>query len=189
MEFCNHRAFLIHGCGEMENNEHVWKGKFIHRNIDQAKNYKRNNENFYSAVKVYSDVLNLEGVIDLLEFNYSEYIIHEYKKGSPKNISTAWENDIIQVEALMYCFKEMNFNINYSYIYYAETKNKIKVNWELNSTSKIENKIADLSNIIMGKRRTTPEYSKKCDGCSLYNTCLPKSSNTNLFDYWNTKDD
>ena len=88
-----------------------------------------------------------------------------------------WDNDFIQLVAQMYLLRENGYSCIHSYIYYRESKQKVKIHWqdfyiEILKIALI--RIRELSN------STRPEpliNSKKCIRCSLNEVCLPDETN------------
>ena len=94
----------------------------------------------------------------------------EYKRGKPK----AEDSDILQVAAQALCLEEMLCcRIPYGYIYYGETRHRMKVEFTDEIQEKVKNTFAEMHRYY--EQRYTPKVktSKKCNACSLKDICLP----------------
>lgn len=137
-EFCPRQWALIHIEQQWEENQKTIQGQEVHKKVDQPE-IKEKRKGFITsrAMPVHSHQLQVTGVCDVVEFsldnqgvelnNYEgKYKVSpvEYKRGSPKTN----EVDILQLVAQAICLEEMLVcSIEEGYIYYNETKHRIKI--------------------------------------------------------------
>ncbi len=96
----------------------------------------------------------------------------EYKHGRVKNEPI----DEVQLCAQAFCLEEMlSARINVGYIFYGKTRRRHAVMFDDKLRTHTESLIHKLH--MMNDARVTPvaRYEKKCDNCSLYDACLPKT--------------
>ncbi len=118
--------------------------------------------------------IKLEGAPDL----WQPFPV-EYKRGKPK----IDDCDRIQLCAQAICLEEMlklsDGSISEGALFYGRPRRREQVT--LNAV--LRNKTASLANEMhrLHAKGTTPKakYSKKCQSCSLYNQCLPKTTGIN----------
>lgn len=186
--FCKRRWALINIEQVWEDNADTRLGQYIHKNADDPFfEEKRQNRIIIRSVPISSDILGLNGIIDVLELTKSKdgvfiknypglwkpYVI-EYKKGTYKNA----DFDIYQLVAEVMCIEEMlNTKINKSSIYY-KTSNK---RFEIEITDKLRNDVIKACNDMheLFEKGITPkaEDNKNCTRCSMYEKCMPRITN------------
>lgn len=182
--FCRRQWALIHIEQQWDENIHTTDGNIMHRNVhDNSFNEKRGNVIIARSMAVSSSRIGLSGECDVVEFHRDENGIEifgrdgkykvvpiEYKRGKPK----ANESDIMQLAAQAMCLEDMLCcDISVGYLFYGETKKRLKVEITDDLRTRTKNIIADMHN--MYKRRHTPKVkrTKACNACSLKNICLP----------------
>lgn len=182
--FCRRQWALIHIEQQWSENWRTTDGSIMHRNVhDSAFNEKRGDVITTRAMAVSSPRLGITGECDVVEFVSSpggveikgrkgrySVIPVEYKRGEPK------ENlcDEMQLAAQAICLEEMLCcDIPKGYIYYGETRRRVKVDISADLREKTEAAVKDMHN--MYDRRYTPKVrrTKSCNACSLKNICLP----------------
>ncbi len=185
--FCQRQWALIHIEKQWSENLRTVEGKQLHERVD--------NPDFFEArggiltarsVPVSSYTLGFYGVADMVEFNAVKengVILHgrsgkwlpvpiEYKRGKPKKDVV----DEVQLCTQAMCLEEMLYTvIEYGYIFYGETKHRIKVIFD----EELRNQVISFSEQMhsMYERQLTPKANtanKHCKSCSLVEACLPK---------------
>lgn len=169
--YCPRQFALIHIEEIYEENIFTLEGNFVHEKVDGKEHRSRNNcEN---SVPVWSDEFGIYGVIDVLEYKDNIMYPVEYKRGKKKKKLA----DEVQLCAQVLCLEELhNVSIKTAYIYYysSRSRKKVKINQEIREKT---NKIIKNARTLIKKRITpTPNYSSKCDNCSLNELCLPKAN-------------
>lgn len=160
------------------------EGRILHENVHNPEmNEKRGNVIVVRAMPVHSRKMGVSGECDVVEFHKSDKGAHingregvympvpvEYKRGEPKSDNI----DILQLVAQALCLEEMFCtDINYGYIYYGETRHRLKVDFD----DEIRNEVVKLFEEmhLYYRRGYTPKVkiSKKCNACSLKDLCVP----------------
>lgn len=180
--FCKHQWGLIHIESVWEDNVLTYQGSALHERVDDPEIKESRGNTYYSrGVAVSSDVLKLQGVIDVIEFVKSDdgiYIeekggcyfprIIEYKRGVPKE----GQEDKIQLTALAMTFEEMKgITLDYGYIFYFGTRKREKVDFNAELRTKVK-ELAEEMHAYFDKRLTPPPQKKpSCKSCSMESQC------------------
>ena len=182
--FCRRQWALIHIEMQWKENLRTVEGQILHENAHNPEmNEKRGNVIVVRAMPVHSRKMGVSGECDVVEFHKSDQGAHingregvympvpvEYKRGEPKSDNI----DILQLAAQALCLEEMFCtDINYGYIYYGETRHRLKVDFD----DEIRNEVVRLFEEmhLYYRRGYTPKVkiSKKCNACSLKDLCVP----------------
>ena len=182
--FCRRQWALIHIEMQWKENLRTVEGQILHENAHNPEmNEKRGNVIVVRAMPVHSRKMGVSGECDVVEFHKSDKGAHingregvympvpvEYKRGEPKSDNI----DILQLAAQALCLEEMFCtDINYGYIYYGETRHRLKVDFD----DEIRNEVVKLFEEmhLYYRRGYTPKVkiSKKCNACSLKDLCVP----------------
>ena len=182
--FCRRQWALIHIEMQWKENLRTVEGQILHENAHNPEmNEKRGNVIVVRAMPVHSRKMGVSGECDVVEFHKSDKGAHingregvympvpvEYKRGEPKSNNI----DILQLAAQALCLEEMFCtDINYGYIYYGETRHRLKVDFD----DEIRNEVVKLFEEmhLYYRRGYTPKViiSKKCNACSLKDLCVP----------------
>ena len=182
--FCRRQLALIHIEMQWKENLKTVEGQILHENAHNPEmNEKRGNVIVVRAMPVHSRKMGVSGECDVVEFHKSDKGAHingregvympvpvEYKRGEPKSDNI----DILQLAAQALCLEEMFCtDINYGYIYYGETRHRLKVDFD----DEIRNEVVKLFEEmhLYYRRGYTPKVkiSKKCNACSLKDLCVP----------------
>lgn len=183
-EFCRRQWALIHIEQQWEENYRTADGSVMHRNVhDAGFHEKRGNVVISRAMAVSSARLGISGECDAVEFRKDasgidiygldgRYIVIpvEYKRGEPKEN----DSDKMQLCAQAMCLEEMLCcEIDTGYLYYGESRHRMKVEISAELREKTENALKEMHELF--RRRYTPKVrrSKACNACSLKNICLP----------------
>ena len=193
--FCRRQWALIHIEMQWKENLRTVEGQILHENAHNPEmNEKRGNVIVVRAMPVHSRKMGVSGECDVVEFHKSDKGAHingregvyqlvpvEYKRGEPKSDNI----DILQLAAQALCLEEMFCtDINYGYIYYGETRHRLKVDFD----DEIRNEVVKLFEEmhLYYRRGYTPKVkiSKKCNACSLKDLCVPVlNKNTSVAEY------
>lgn len=183
--FCKRQWALIHIENLWKENSYTLEGQILHEKADKPFiKEKRKTKIISRAMPISSKRLGLSGILDVIEFNKADDgiklkgkkglwkpTIIEYKRGKKKKYSY----DECQLMAEAICIEEsFDIKLDYSYIYYGETDNRIKVLFD-----------KDLRNLTFETAKNMHEYFKnkivpkaqiyrKCRLCSLNEVCNPR---------------
>lgn len=182
--FCRRQWALIHIEQQWDENYRTVDGHIMHEKVHHLLNHeKRGKLIIVNAMPVSSPKLGISGECDTIELIKDEngialpslndkYIITpvEYKRGKPKEEDC----DAVQLMAQALCLEDMLCcDILFGFLYYGETRHRIKVDFNNALRTKTENIIKEMHDLY--KKQYTPiaKKRKKCNACSLKNICLP----------------
>jgi CRISPR-associated exonuclease Cas4 len=170
-EYCPRRFYWEYVLGEMADNEHIIIGRHLHRNINQESVIQEGNTTIHRQQWVWSDKLQVKGIIDAVEEKDGFLVPIEYKKGRMKKHL----NDHFQLCAAALCLEEKTGkNIAYGEIFYHSSRRRQKVDFTKQLRSLTQQAVQHAHELV---NQTIPypiNNVKKCQDCSLKAICLPK---------------
>ena len=175
--FCQRQCGLIHVEGVWSENVFTTKGKIMHERADSGDDESRGDIRIVRGLNIYSKRLGISGRADVVEFikKGQETIPYpvEYKLGKPKsNIS-----DLAQLCAQALCLEEMlRAPVTEAAIFYGKPRKRLVVQLSPELRLKTEKIISDIHKMVKDSRVPSARYEKKCDSCSLKDTCMPKTT-------------
>jgi len=177
--FCKRQCALIHIELVWEENYFTAQGRNLHERVDQGGERPGGKVKTEYAVPLRSIELGLVGKADVVEYHLSvkagektwvPYPV-EYKRGRPKKD----DSDRVQLCAQTICLEEMmGLEIREGALYYGRTRRRFQVDFDMELREKTKNASEQLHVFIKAGETPPPDYSSKCDRCSLISVCLPK---------------
>ena len=188
--FCERQCALIHLEGEWAENRLTVLGDQLHERVhEDPGSESRGDLRVVRGLALRSLRLGLTGVSDVVEFaragpaGVDENGVAlpgcsgrwharpvEYKRGRPKSDDC----DLVQVGAQGLCLEEMlGGPVTEGVLFYAALRRRTVVPIDDTLRATVEFAASRLHELI--QRRVTPpaRYEKKCDNCSLIDTCMP----------------
>lgn len=160
----------------------TYEGHRLHKRVHDGELKESRGDTYYSrGVAVCSDILRVQGVIDLIEFTNNKrgiYIeekgdfyfprIVEYKKGVPKE----GLEDKLQLVTLAMAFEEMKgIKLDYGYLFYFGTKKREKVVFSEELRQAAVKAISEMHYFFDNRITPLPEKKPACKSCSLEAVC------------------
>lgn len=175
--YCPRRCALIHIEQVWEENIFTAEGRIMHEKVDTANRESRGNVRIEYGVPMRSLRLGLIGKADVVEFHKKgeKWIPFpvEYKRGKPKPDDC----DRVQLCAQALCLEEMlDVEITAGTLFYGQTRRREDVVFDEALRAETEDAARKVHELIESGITPKPEYSKKCECCSLLNLCMPKVS-------------
>lgn len=169
-EYCPRRFYLEYVSGEMEDNEHVILGRHLHRNIDEENTVQEGEMIIHRHQWVWSDRLQISGIIDAVEEQDGQLIPIEYKKGQMgQHLS-----DHFQLCAAGLCLEERTGReIAQGEIFYHANRRRERVIFTPELRQMTEAAIAAAQSAVDQPIPALISHRKKCQACSLQGICLP----------------
>ncbi|MFK0729605.1 MAG: CRISPR-associated protein Cas4 [Gloeotrichia echinulata GP01] len=171
--YCPHRCWKMFCAGEFIDNQYTIEGTSLHERVHTVGEGYREDVWQVRAIWLKSDKYQLIGKSDLIEAENGEWYPVEYKRGRKGE----WDNDELQVCAQALCLEEMTGrSINTGYIYYAHSHQRqlVDINKELRESAIAT--IQAVQQILFTGVMPKATKTKRCDGCSLYASCLPQAA-------------
>lgn len=170
-EYCPRRFYWEYVLGEMADNEHIILGRHLHRNINEEGDVWEGDKLIHRQQWVWSDRLQIKGIIDAVEEENGQLIPVEYKKGR----MSQHLNDHFQLCAAALCLEEKTGQtISHGEIFYYGNRRRQRVKFTLQLRQWTEEAIANAHATAIGLMPPPIDNTKKCRDCSLKRICLPK---------------
>ncbi len=182
--FCKRQCALIHLERVWNENALTLIGKDFHERVDEVKSENKKTIKIEKSFSLRSDKFKIIGIADIVEFHLKGMKWHpypvEYKVGKPK----AENHDEVQLCAQALCLEEMlDLNIREGAIFYGKTREKIKVEINLELRNLTIEAIEGFHELMNSKKLPRANYNKKCEKCSLKEVCMPELETINLKNY------
>jgi len=175
LAFCERQWALIHLEQQWSENRLPAEGRKLHERSDHGEPETREGVRITRGLHLRSLRLGLTGKADVIEFRKQCPFPIEYKRGRPKS----GRYDEIQLCAQALCLEEMlGVAVPEGALFYGQPRRRTAVAFDPELRQETERLAARLH--FLSAARITPraKYQKKCDSCSLYSVCLPKSTGT-----------
>jgi CRISPR-associated exonuclease Cas4 len=170
-EYCPRRFYWEYVLGEMVENEHIIRGRHLHRHINEVGEVWEENTLIHRQQWVWSDRLGVKGIIDAVEEENGQLIPIEYKKGR----MAQHLNDRFQLCAAALCLEEKTGReIPYGEIFYHGNRRRQRIDFTDRLRQATEDAIASARATANSTMPLPIDNPKKCRDCSLKSICLPK---------------
>jgi len=176
--FCERQWALIHIEQQWAENRLTAEGRVLHEKAHEPGDESRGGVRICRGLRIRSLRLGLSGQADVVEFHHQPAgsdrpFPIEYKRGRPKPSRC----DEVQLCAQALCLEEMlGLEIERGAIFYGQPRRRMEVEFSLELRKETET-LAERMRFLYARRITPPAvYLPKCDRCSLFDICLPKSA-------------
>ena len=172
--YCPRRFWYMYVQGEMKENAHVLRGVINHERA-HTPGYETipAGVTIHRRVYVYSHTLGITGYTDLLEEQADGRLVPvEYKQGQQGK----WSNDEAQLCAQALCLEEMTGKtISEGAIFYFGSRRRVMVAFTEALRDQTRRYIQQMQwTLAHGNTPAHTDQRQRCNGCSLYEVCLPK---------------
>lgn len=154
----------------------------MHDKVHEEGSELRGSVRIERALALRSLRLGLSGMADVVEFHRQADgswlpLPVEYKRGKPKPD----DSDKVQLCAQAMCLEEMlQTIISAGAIFYGKTRRRLDVAFNEALRLKTEEIAQKTHELIEAGLTPKAAYSAKCDSCSLFEICLPKTIERNM---------
>jgi len=179
--FCERQCALIHIEQVWAENQFTAEGRIMHERVHAADRESRGTVRIEYAMPLRSLRLGLIAKADVVEFHrdtessddiWLPYPV-EYKRGKPKKDNS----DKVQLCAQALCLEEMlDVDIPAGALFYGKTRRRQDVAFDSVLRKETENTAKRFHDLVERQVTPKPVYSKKCDKCSMYELCIPKTA-------------
>lgn len=191
--FCERQCALIHVEGAWQDNALTASGSSAHERVDEAPGESRRDLRIARGLALRSLRLGLAGRADVVEFHRSEDGVAvegrrgrwrafpvEYKRGRPKSHRA----DEVQLCAQALCLEEMlGGEVREGALFYGKPRRRALVVFDEELRGLVERSAVRLHELVAGGITPPAIYEKKCDSCSLFEICRPKSLSKSAASY------
>lgn len=164
--------------------EQIWaenrltaEGRIMHDKVHEEGSESRGSVRIERALHLRSLRLGLSGMADVVEFHrqadgsWQPFPV-EYKRGKPKPD----KSDAVQLCAQALCLEEMlGVRIESGSIFYGKTRHRHDVSFDEALRDMTEDIARKTHELIDAGITPKAVYEKKCESCSLFELCLPKT--------------
>jgi len=183
MLFCERQCALIHVEQAWAENRLTAEGRIMHDRVHGADRESRGDVRIEYAMPLRSLRLGLIAKADVVEFHRKttpcEETVEkwqpfpvEYKHGKPKKDNS----DKVQLCAQAMCLEEMlDIEIPEGAIFYGKTRRRQDVVFDSALRQETEETSNRFHSLVESGKTPKPMYAKRCDSCSVYELCLPKT--------------
>ena len=186
LQFCERQWGLIHIEQQWEENRLTAEGRILHERVHEAGTEARPGVVIARGLHLQSLRLGLTGQADVVEFHESAAGVGlpgrkgwwrpfpvEYKRGRPKADSC----DDVQLCAQALCLEEMfGTVIAVGALFYGLSRRRTEIRFDDDLRART-GELARRMHELYSLRVTPPAvYAKKCERCSLYDRCLPRTT-------------
>lgn len=189
LAFCERQWGLIHIEQHWEENRFTAEGRLLHDRVHDAASESRPGVLISRGLHVHSFRFGLTGQADVVEFHplggpegaacipdregwWRPFPI-EYKRGLPKADCC----DEVQLCAQVLCLEEMfGVTIPRGALFYGKVRRRTDVDFAQGLRERVEQLSARMHELHSAGVTPAAEYSRKCEKCSLYDRCLPRTA-------------
>lgn len=175
--FCERQCALIHIEQLWDENLFTAQGRIMHEKVHSETAERRRDIRVEYGMPLRSLKLGLSGKADLIEFHrqrdgsWRPFPV-EFKRGRNKPDN----RDKVQLCAQAICLEEMmSLSVPQGAIYYGKERHRTEVEFGESLRQDTEQTAARLHRLIESGKTPPPVYEEKCDTCSLFSLCLPKT--------------
>ena len=176
--FCERQCALIHIEQVWEENRLTAEGHILHERVHEQDSESWGEVRIERGIALRSLRLGLSGVADVIEFhqvpgeNKWQPFPVEYKRGKPKPDSC----DAVQLCAQALCLEEMlELEVMRGALYYGKIHRRHEVIFDEKLRRETEETAKQVHELIASGETPRPVYKLKCDNCSLFQLCMPKT--------------
>jgi CRISPR-associated exonuclease Cas4 len=177
--FCERQCALIHVEQVWAENRLTAEGKIMHERVHEADRESRGDVRIEYGLPLRSLRLGLIAKADVVEFHRKKtpgeiwlpYPV-EYKHGKPKKDNS----DKVQLCAQAMCLEEMlGVEIPEGAIFYGKTRHRHDVIFDCELKKETEETARRFHALVESGKTPKPIYARRCESCSVYEYCLPKT--------------
>lgn len=185
-QYCPRLAYLEWVQCEWEDSADTVEGRFTHRRVDRPggdlpdpSGEDRREEIHARALTLASPRLGLIARMDLVEGENNRAIPVDYKRGKRPHVAGgAYDPERVQLCVQGMILAEHGFTCDEGILYYAESRERVRVVFDEELRALTSNAIDGLRMIAAGGQIPPPlRDSPKCARCSLVGICLPDEVN------------
>ncbi len=194
LAYCPRQWALIHLEQAWSDNRFTAEGNLLHRRSDSAAGESRGEVYVARSLRLHSYRLGLAGIADVVEFHrdpdgvtlpgrpgrWRPYPV-EYKRGRPKE----GEFDRVQLCAQALCLEEMlDTGVSEGSLFYGKTRRRQQVAFDQALRARTTSLAEEMHRLWEAGQTPPAEYGPRCDQCSLFEQCQPKSIGRQRASIW-----
>lgn len=186
---CPRRCALIHIEQVWSENANTAEGRVLHEKVDSGKNESRGDLKILRSLRLRSFRLGITGIADVIELHrcnesdggsripgvdgFWKPFPVEYKRGASKDLR-CYE---VQLCAQALCLEEMlSAHIPGGALFLGQKQHRTPVAFDTALRTETEAVCLAVQTLCANGNTPSAVYSKRCQSCSLFETCLPRSA-------------
>ena len=168
--YCPRQCALIHVEQTFDENLYTLRGNAVHARVDEPASEEIQGVRVERAVPLWSKRLGLIGKADVVEFHGDTPYPVEYKHGPRRE----HEHDDLQVCAQALCLEEMiGKAVPRGAIFHHSSRRRREVVFNESLRHCVEEAVLAIRKMLAERVLPPPVNDKRCDHCSLKESCLP----------------
>jgi len=168
--YCPRQCALIHLEQTFDENLYTLRGNAAHARVDEPTSEEIQGVRVERAVPLWSKRLGLVGKADVVEFHGDTPYPVEYKHGPRRE----HEHDDLQVCAQAMCLEEMvGKAVTRGAIFHHSSRRRREVVFDESLRHSVEEAVVAIRTMLAERVLPPPVNDKRCDHCSLKESCLP----------------
>jgi CRISPR-associated exonuclease Cas4 len=168
--YCPRQCALIHVEQVWDENLYTMRGRDVHENVDDISSHELSGVRFERALPIWNRRLGLVGKADLVEFHGDIPYPVEYKSGRKRRGTP----ETTQLCAQALCLEEMfGVPVEKGALYWHGSRERREVTFTDEMRERVEELASALHGMIEARLVPPPVNDRRCDDCSLRDSCLP----------------
>ncbi len=177
--YCPRQCALIHVEQVWDENLYTMRGRDTHENVDEESSHLLHDVRYERALPIWSKLLNIVGKADMVEFHGDVPYPVEYKSGRHRK----GHPETIQLCAQAVCLEEMfNIKVEKGALFWHGSRERREVVFTGAMRSQVEEVAAAVNEMVIKRNTPPPVNDRRCEDCSLKESCLPHAVFTRLDD-------
>ena len=189
--FCSRRFALLHIEQIWTENVLTAEGRLLHEKADSGENESRGDLRILRSLHIRSLRLGVMGIADVVELHRLDLVAGgraipgingtwmpfpvEYKRGAAKSI----ESYEVQLCAQAICLEEMlGAQIPDGALFLGTRQHRVPVSFDSALRERTETACQEMQQLFVAGTTPHAVYSKRCESCSVIESCQPKSAGT-----------
>ena len=168
--YCPRQCALIHLEQVWDENLYTMRGRDVHEQVHDDSSHELAGVKLERSLPIWSRRLNLIGTADLVEFHNGVPYPVEYKSGRHRRGNP----EIIQLCAQALCLEEMfDLPVKKGALYWHGSQERREIIYTDAMQRQLEEVAQKTSEMLEQRIMPPPVNDKRCEGCSLKESCLP----------------
>ena len=168
--YCPRQCALIHVEQVWDENLYTMRGRDVHEHVDEISGHELAGVRFERALPIWCRRLILTGKADLVEFHGDTPYPVEYKSGRQRKGNP----ETVQLCAQALCLEEMfGVPVEKGALYWHGSRERREIVFTDAMRRQVEEVALQVSEMLEKHFMPPPVNDKRCEGCSLKESCLP----------------
>lgn len=168
--YCPRQCALIHVEQVWSENLYTMRGRDVHEHVHDDSSHELVGVRMERSLPIWSNRLRLTGKADLVEFHGDIPYPVEYKSGRHRRGNP----ETIQLCAQGICLEEMfGVSVEKGALYWHGSRERREIIFTDAMRRQVEEVALQVSEMLEKRIMPPPVNDKRCEGCSLKESCLP----------------